>query len=549
MTHMKNRWISFVIVIAMSMSLLTACGSGQEAPGGDAQQSEEQGTGGASSAESKDSVIVAMGPNSEPEAGFDPAYGWGASEHVHEPLIQSTLTVTNPDLSIGYDLATDMQVSPDGMIWTVTIRDDVKFTDGEPLMASDVAFTYNTVKEISSVNDFTMLKEAVAVDDTTIEFHMERAYSIWPYTMAVVGIVPEHAYGADYGEHPIGSGRYIMKQWDKGQQIIFDANPDYYGEEIKMKRVTVVFMEEDAAFAAAKAGQVDLAYTAAAYSDQSISGYELLSFETVDNRGFNLPAVPAGTDGEGHAFGNDFTSEVEVRRAINIGLDRQEMLDHVLNGYGTPAYSVCDKMPWYSSEAEVEYNQEAAKELFDQAGWTEGEDGIREKNGIRAAFHLLYPASDSLRQALAADTQNQLKELGIEVTIEGVGWDTAYDRAQAEPLMWGWGAHSPMELYNIYHTLEDGAAEYSPYSNETVDKYMDEALAASDLDASYELWQKAQWDGMTGITQEGDIPWIWLVNVDHLYWSRENLEVAEQKLHPHGHGWSIVNNVDQWTWK
>lgn len=544
---MKNKWISFIIAAIMSISLLTACGSKQDAPVGDTGKQEEEGQEGEESPEALDSVIVAMGPTSEPEAGFDPAYGWGAGEHVHEPLIQSTLTVTKPDLSIGYDLATDMQVSEDGMTWTVTIRDDVKFTDGEALTASDVAFTYNTVKETSSVNDFTMLKEAVALDDTTIEFHMARAYSIWPYTMAIVGIVPEHAYGPDYGEHPIGSGRYMMKQWDKGQQIIFEANPDYYGDEIKMKRVTVVFMEEDAAFAAAKAGQVDLAYTAAAYSDQSIDGYELLSFETVDNRGFNLPAVAAGTDG--NAVGNDFTSDVEVRRAINIGLDRQEMLNNVLNGYGTPAYSVCDKMPWYNNLAEVEYNPEEAKAILEQAGWLEGADGVREKDGVRAAFNLLYPASDSLRQALAADTQNQLKELGIEVTIEGVGWDTAYDRAQAEPLMWGWGAHSPMELYNIYHTLENGFAEYSPYSNEAVDKYMDEALAASDLDASYVLWQKAQWDGTTGITQEGDIPWIWLVNVDHLYWSRENLKVAEQKLHPHGHGWSIVNNVDQWMWQ
>lgn len=546
---MKNKWIFFIIAAIMSMSLLTACGSGQDAPVGDTGKQEEEGQGGEESPEALDSVIVAMGPTSEPEAGFDPAYGWGAGEHVHEPLIQSTLTVTKPDLSIGYDLATDMQVSEDGMTWTVIIRDDVKFTDGEPLTASDVAFTYNTVKETSSVNDFTMLKEAVAVDDTTIEFHMAKAYSIWPYTMAIVGIVPEHAYGPDYGEHPIGSGRYIMKQWDKGQQIIFEANPDYYGDEIKMKRVTVVFMEEDAAFAAAKAGQVDLAYTAAAYSDQSIDGYELLSFETVDNRGFNLPAVTAGTNENGNAVGNDFTSDVQVRRAINIGLDRQEMLNNVLNGYGTPAYSVCDKMPWYNSLAEVEYNPEEAKAILEQAGWTRGADGVREKDGVRAAFNLLYPASDSLRQALAADTQNQLKELGIEVTIEGVGWDTAYDRAQAEPLMWGWGAHSPMELYNIYHALENGFAEYSPYSNEAVDKYMDEALAASDLDTSYELWQKAQWDGTTGITQEGDIPWIWLVNVDHLYWSRENLKVAEQKLHPHGHGWSIVNNVDQWMWQ
>lgn len=70
----------------------------------------------------KDSVIVVMGPSSEPEAGFDPVYGWGAGEHVHEPLIQSTLTVTNKDLTIGYDLATDMETSEDGMTWTVTIQ-------------------------------------------------------------------------------------------------------------------------------------------------------------------------------------------------------------------------------------------------------------------------------------------------------------------------------------------------------------------------------------------------------------------------------------------
>ena len=81
------------------------------------------------------------------------------------------------------------------------------------------------------------------------------------------------------------------------------------------------------------------------------------------------------------------------------------------------------------------------------------------------------------------------------------------------------------------------------------DRYMDEALASDNLEESWELWKKAQWDGSTGITQEGDIPWIWLVNIDHLYWVRDGLKVAEQKLHPHGHGWSIVNNVDQWSWE
>ena len=558
---MKRKAAAFLCAVIWVSGVFAGCGRGevgtqetqQTQPADTPEAGDETDAQGAAAEETavKDEVIVTMPPTSEPSSGFDPAYGWGAGEHVHEPLIQSTLTVTTQDLQIDTDLATEYSVSGDGLTWTVKIRDDVEFTDGEPLTAEDVAFTYNNCKEKSSVNDFTMMEEAVAVDDTTVVFHMTRPYSIWPYTMAIVGIVPEHAYDENYGMNPIGSGRYIMAQWDQGQQVIFEANPDYYGEEPKIKKVTVLFMEEDAALAAAMAGQVDVAHTAASYSDQEIDGYGLLSVQTVDNRGFNLPCTEP-EEADGIIYGNAFTSDVNVRRAINIGIDRQEMIDNVLNGYGTAAYSVCDKMPWYNSGAEVEYDLEEAKRILDEAGWTEGSDGIREKDGVRAEFTLMFSTGDSVRQALAEDTANQLRELGIEVTTEGVGWDVAYDRAQSEPLVWGWGAHTPMELYNIYHTLSDtgiGLAEYSPYGNETVDAYMDAALAAGSLEESYELWQQAQWDGTTGITQEGDIPWIWLCNVDHLYFVRDGLQVAEQKIHPHGHGWSIVNNVDQWSWE
>ena len=538
----RRRVISLLCVAALVVSLLLGCG------GESAERSGGSGDG--------DSVVIALDPGSEPEAGFDPAYGWGAGEHVHEPLIQSTLTVTNTDLTIGYDLATGYSVSEDGLTWQVTIRRDAKFTDGEPLTAEDVAFTYNTVKETSSVNDFTMLDHAEAADDTTVIFHMTRPFSIWPYTMTEVGILPEHAYdSATYGTEPVGSGRYILKQWDKGQQVILEANPDYYGEAPKMKQVTILFMEEDAAFLAAQSGQVDLAYTSATYSEEEVEGYTLAAYESVDNRGLNLPAIPETTDSEGRAVGNDFTSDVLVRRAINIGVDRQEMIDHVLNGYGSPAYSVCDQLPWYNEASEVTYDSEGAAALLDEAGWVLGEDGVREKDGVQAKMNLLYSNGDSVRQALAADFADQMEELGIICTIEGVGWDTAYDRALSEPLLWGWGAHTPMELYNIYHTIEgntvDGKdmAQYSPYANETVDTYMDQALAESDLEEAYTLWQQAQWDGTTGVTQEGDIPWVWLVNIDHLYWVRDGLTVAEQKIHPHGHGWSIVNNVDQWEWE
>ncbi len=506
-----------ITLFLLALTLLTGC---QAVPAGEAVQDR---TG----------VTVVMPPTSEPEAGFDPAFGWGAGEHVHEPLIQSTLTVTNPDLTIGYDLATDMSVSEDGLTWTVTIRDGVKFTEGEPLTAEDVAFTYNTVKETSSVNDFTMLDRAEAVDGATVVFHMRTPFSIWPYTMAVVGIVPEHAYDpATYGTNPIGSGRYILKQWDRGQQVILEYNPDYYGQQPQMEKVTILFMEEDAAFLAVQAGQADLAYTSAPYAGQTVDGFSLLSVKSVDNRGINLPI-----------WNNELTSDPLVRHAINLGLDRQRMIDDVLNGYGTPAYSVCDGMPWYSPVNEIEHDRTKAAGLLDAAGWLAGPDGIREKDGVRAALTIHYAAGDSVRQGLAAELANQLKELGIEADIKGVGWDTAYTDALSNPLVWGWGAHTPMELYNIYHTASGSdSALYSPYSNERADELMNAALACTDLEESYALWQAAQEE----IAK--DAPWVWLVNVDHLYWVREGLQVAEQKIHPHGHGWSIVNNVDRWEW-
>ena len=196
-----------------------------------------------------------MNPTSEPAAGFDPLVSWGCGEHVHEPLIQSTLITTNEDLEFASDLATEYLCSADGLVWTFTIRDDVVFSDGEPLTARDVAFTVNGIIESpASEADLSMVDRAVAVSDTVVELHLNKPYNALLYSLAVLGIVPEHAYGDGYGSHPIGSGRYVLEQWDKGQQVIFSVNPSYYGEKPSMERVVVVFMDEDAALAAVRKG-------------------------------------------------------------------------------------------------------------------------------------------------------------------------------------------------------------------------------------------------------------------------------------------------------
>ena len=553
---MKRKMAAALGVLILGISILAGCGDSAQTGG---QNEAVTQTGGSSTeqeigaqAEERDTVIVAMGTTSEPAAGFDPCVNWGCGEHCHEPLIQSTLLRTTADMEFENDLATDYQVSEDGLTWTFTIREDVKFSDGEPLTAADVAFTFDTVlASANSEADLSMLERVEAPDDKTVVFHLTKPYNAFLYTLAVFGIVPEHCYEAGaYGENPIGSGRYLLKQWDRGQQVILEANPDYYGKAPNIKTVIILFMEEDAALAAAKAGEVDIAYTSATYSEEQVDGYELLACKSVDSRGISLPTKPSGNSVtvEGdmvYEGGNDVTCDLAIRQAMSYGLDRQAMIDNVLNGYGQVAYSVSDNMPWSSEDMKAPYDEQKAKQLLADGGWKDSDgDGILEKNGTAASFTVYYPSTDSVRQALTAEFSNQMRKLGIEVLYEGLGnWDELYLKMYSDPIIWGWGSNSPVENYQLYHT--NGACNYTGYSNEETDRLFDEALAATDMDESYALWQQAQ----AAVGPKGEALWVWFANIDHLYFVRDGLKVAEQKLHPHGHGWSIVNNVDEWSWQ
>lgn len=534
---MKKKLFLMFCLAACSLLFFSACG-----------KQEETGTVPADS----ESVVIAMDVESEPAAGFDPVLGWASGEHTHDPLFQSTLLVTNDDLTIGNDLATEYTISEDGLTWTFKIRGDVKFTDGEALTASDVAFTYNEALKQATETDLSMLDSAEAVDSTTVVFHFSKPYSAFAYTAAVVGIVPEHAYvAATYGQNPVGSGRYILKQWDKGEQVILETNPDYYGEEAKIKKVTVVFMSEDASYAAAKSGQVDVAYTAPSYTQNPIAGYEIKAFASVDIRGINLPTVPAGAqtepdkNGQTLPAGNDVTANPAIRQAIARAIDREAIVRDILYGYGKVAYSESFGEPWENEAMQVNYDPARAKEIMEADGWALNTEGIYEKDGRKAEFDLLYMANNSVRTGIAMAVTEMLKEVGIKVNPIGSSWDEISSLYYETPHVFGAGTHSPSGVRSHYYTGKNGAM----YSNAAVDKHIDDALAASSVEASYEDWKLAQWDGDNGVTPDADSPWVWIAEIDHIYFVRDGLMVVDNKIHPHGYGWTITNNVDQWYWQ
>lgn len=547
---MKMKKALALLLAGLMLIGMAACGNEAESnTNGMNNTNSTESTGNTNNAgNTKDSVVIAIG--SEPET-LDPTQGWG---HGNSPIVQSTLVRYTSDLTFENDLATDYELSPDGLVWTFTIRDDAYFTDGEKVTASDVAFTLETAKAAQGSVDLTYMESAVAEDDTTVVITLFKPTSIFLNTLASVGIVPEHAYSEDYGTNPIGSGPYKFVEWKAQEQIIFAANEGYYGGAPAIKNVTVVFMSEDAALAAVQAGEVDVAYSTATLGTTEVEGYHVEAITSADNRGFTLPVLPneGKTTESGAPIGNNVTCNLEIRQAIAYAIDREKIADAVLNGFGRPAYSENDGMPWNNPDVKIETDVEYAKKLLADAGWADTDgDGIVEKDGLAAEFNCIYPSGDSVRQAVAMAAAEQVAEIGIKITVEGISWDEIMQRMFSEAVMMGWGSSSPNETYYLYQSegaLLDDFYNPEGYQSDVTDGYLNAAMEALTVEEANENWQKAQWDGTTGTAMQGECPWVWIVNLDHVTYVRDGLSIGEQPIHGHGHGLPLIQNLDEWTW-
>jgi peptide/nickel transport system substrate-binding protein len=530
---MKKPWSVLLSCVALLCLILAGCSSKEEKEAGPL----------------KDELVLAIG--AEPEGGFDPATGWG---RYGSPLFQSTLLKRDSDLKIVNDLATGYGISPDGLTWTVKLRQDVKFSDGKPLTAEDVVFTYQTAASNGSSIDLTNMAKVESTDSHTVAFKLKKPQSTFLSMLVATGIVPKHLYGSDYGAKPVGSGPFKLVQWDKGQQVIAEVNPDYYGAKPHFKKLTFLFLNEDAAFASAKSGKVDVAYIPSAFSKQAVSGMKLLDVKSVDNRGITFPYIKAGgKDKNGYAIGNDVTSDIAIRKAVNTVVDRQKLVDGILEGYGTPAYTIADNLPWWNKDTVMKDGDVTkAKQILADAGWRDQNgDGIAEKGSLQASFTLIYPSGDLTRQSLALAVADMVKPAGILIQVEGKSWEETEKLMHSNAVMFGWGSHDPIEMYHVHSSAFQGVDYFNPgyYSSPAVDEWMNKALAAPDEETALEYWKKSQWDGQTGSSALGDAPWAWLVNIDHLYLAKDKLDTGKQRIQPHGHGWPLTDNIEEWKWK
>ncbi len=530
-----KKLLAFALCVTLSVG---AIGCGKQEVNKDAKETRRE----------KNELIVAIG--TEPETGFDSTTGGHGSI---TKLVFSTLFKRDKELGWEGDLAKDYQVSDDKLTWTVQLREDALFTDGTKVTAKDVAFTYNSTKKSGADIDLTIIDNVEALNETTVAFHLTRVYSPFMEKMAYLGIVPEHAYDENFKDAPIGSGPYKLVQWDKGQQMIFVPNEEYYGKKAQIKQLTLAFLSTDAAYAAVENGTIDVAQITGTLAQKQVEGTQIIDIPSIECYGVCFPMVKneGKKAADGAKMGNNVTSDLAIRKALNAAVDRKQIVEGVLGGYGSVSTTGLEKMPWLNEEtvlSEEEYgNLKVAKNILEKGGWKDTDnDGVLEKDGQIASFKLLY-TEGQYRQEMAMEFVKVASEIGIQIELELKTWDTILDEIHQEAVFYGFGSGDPSELYNLYYGgIAGGEVAWDNsgvYSNKKCDECIDKALEAKDEAEAMQYWKEMQ----EYASAKGDAPYCWLVNANHVYIAAEGFSFGNPVVQPHGG--RIFDNVAEWCWE
>ncbi|WP_255375485.1 ABC transporter substrate-binding protein [Saccharomonospora sp. CUA-673] len=318
------------------------------------------------------------------------------------------------------------RASADGTTWTVPLRSGVVFHNGSPFTADDVVATYRALADpryASTVaSKYEVIDAVHAVDDHTVRFELAEAYRPLPHLLTL-GIVPgeslaepEPLENSPLGSDPIGTGPYELAEWRKGDRMVLTANERYWGAAPQVRTLTVVFAGDDNTRAQRlRAGEFDGASLppALAESMRDLDGYRVVHHRTADYRTVTLPSQ------------HPVTGDPTVRTALNHAVDREGMIEAILAGHGVPAHTpippVLEEL--HEPRAEFTFDRAQARRILDDAGWRVGSDGVRMREGTRAAFTLMYPADDSVRKLFAQAFASDAEAVGIDVSLEGLGWE------------------------------------------------------------------------------------------------------------------------------
>lgn len=321
-------------------------------------------------------------------------------------------------------------VSADGKTITLKFKDGLKWHDGQPVTSEDFKFTWQFVVDPNTKSQTSIgwdrIESVDTPDNLTAIVHLKEPYV--PFVAAALSfpVLPKHALegvadpgNSEFARKPIGNGTFIFQEWIPGDHITVVANPEAM-KPPKIEKIIFKFVPDmNTLVALLRTGDVDIAYDL-----RELQIAEVLKMKDVE------PFVVPGVAVERYYFNlrdpNDLTkphpifSDIRVRKAVAMGMDRFTAVSRILQGYGEVAVTELDNHPWFNEELQpVPYDPEAAKALLDEAGWkdTDG-DGIRDKDGKKLSFTHSTTAGNQVRENLQVFFQQNLKDIGVEMVIQ-----------------------------------------------------------------------------------------------------------------------------------
>ncbi len=491
----SKKSLLFLVFGLLLSFVLVACASEPDESGNNESEGDGEGTSEEEAVEGGELVIA----NQSDAVSLDPAGSNDTPSSNVQANIYETLVHLDADMQLQPGLATEWEAVEDN-VWEFKLRDDVTFHDGSEFNAEVVKANIDRIldPDVASPRFFLyeMVEEVEVVDDYTVRFVTEYPFAPFPAHIAHNGggMVSKDAIDADYeamengeepgtyiSENPVGTGYFKFDSWNPGTEIRLVKNEDYWGEPAHLDSVVFKVVSEGltrvAELQTGDSHIVDPLNVNDVEQVEGTDGVHVAPQESVSLSyiGFNVQKEP---------FDNP-----DVRKAINMAIDKSQIIDGIYNGIGIPAVGpLAPPVFGYDENAPgLEYNLDEAKQLLADAGYEDG-------------FSTTIWTNDTQERIDAAtNVQSQLKELNIDVEVEVMEWGTYLDRtAQGDHEMFvlGWSTvtgDADYGLYPLFHSDNVGEPGNRTFlENDDLDAMLEDARREEDEDTRLQLYSDIQ---------------------------------------------------------
>jgi peptide/nickel transport system substrate-binding protein len=439
-------------------------------------------------------------------------------------LVFNSLLRYDKNLNLEGELAERWEVSADGKVITFHLHKNVTFHDGQPLTAADVEFTLATylnpnVKTAYRSN-YTSILKFQALDDLTFRVWYREPFAPALQSLAGMSILPRHLLlGKDintadeFNSHPVGSGPYIFKSWKRAETVTLEANQNYFeGRPCLQRMIFRVIPDMSVQFLELQNGALDtMDLTPSQFNRE---GQQPDFLQRFNKYRFAAPQYTY----LGFNLKNPLFQDIRVRRAIGLAINRQALVDSVLEGLGTIGTGPYTPSSWaYPPDAQaLPYDPTAAKKLLLEAGYAYAPDGHLSKDGKLVTFTILTNQGNLNREQTATIIQSQLKGIGLDVQIRIIAWSSLLSefiaKRKFDALIMGWSLAQDPDLYDIWHSSKTGEFEFNhvSYSNPKVDALLIQGRRTFDQARRVAIYRQVH------ALIAADLPYIFLYVPDSL---------------------------------